>query len=88
MNIAHKTGVMEKYGKEHTEIARNASLFFYLGIYIYALRFCHFASFVSTLRNSITQHQIILISQNTTIYYNDALAIPQHQMRTSAEWLF
>ena len=59
--------------------------FFYLGVYIYVLRFYHFASFVSIhfdiMQFHINQHQIILITQNMMIYYknNDALIIPQHQ---------
>ena len=73
--------MIEKYGKSYTEIARNALVFFYFGIYIYALRFCHFTSFVSILFHHINQHQIILTSQNTIIliYYKN------NQMRNSAE---
>ena len=70
VNIAHKTGVIEKCGKGHTEIARNASLFiwsWYLYLCTQILSF--FIRLDITQFHHINQHQIILTSQNTTVYY-------------------
>ena len=85
--------MMEKCGKWHTKIARNAVLFWswYLHL-IYALKFCHFASFVSTLRRnsiiSISASNYFNLSKYNVYYKNNAaLSISQHQMRNSASWL-
>jgi len=93
MNIAHKTDVMEKCGKGHTKYSHNdtdVSLFFLSWyLYLYALRFC-FILFYSSRHYAILSYQSASNHFNLSKYDgllqdNDALAIPQHQMRNSTK---